>query len=141
WQATPQSFAVDLQEALVPAGALLDQRAHGRRRLLARDDVRVVGNGRPRTGDGQAHAQLAVLGEARGVPTAGCPQNVGADEHGVAAEGMNPRRACKCSRERNQKKYSRQLRTENQCARMSTSWTPDCTTSAPVRRNAASTNR
>ncbi len=48
--------------------------------------------------------------------------------------GMNPFCACRCSRERNQKKYSRQLRRLYQLEWKLISWTPPCTTSAPVVR-------
>lgn len=53
--------------------------------------------------------------------------------------GMNPFCACRCSRDRNQKKYSRQLRRLYQLEWKLMSCTPPWTTSAPVERKAWST--
>jgi hypothetical protein len=85
-QPAPLALAQDLQEALVPARALLEQRPQGVRRLLARDEVRVVADRDPCAARRQPDAELAVLGQAVGVPAVGRAQHVGPDEHGVAAQ-------------------------------------------------------
>src|SRR5262249_1321420 len=86
----PLTFAQHLQKTLIPARALLDERADRNGSLLSGDRLRVIGDCHTCTPAGQSHADLAILGQTLPIPTAPRPPQLRAGENGIPAKRNEP---------------------------------------------------